>query len=93
MPSGSSHPWFAPSWPDCLLERFSNGAMVFNPCSGATHHLNDLALWTMERLARQPATTAILVQELGEESAAALAAMEGLVGELARLGLLTPWER
>ena len=66
--------------------------MVYNPCSGETHCLNELSAGVLRALADRPLTEAEVADLLGARSATASGAEEMLrqFGDLGLIELMTP---
>lgn len=84
--------WSTTGYETWLRTHHAESHLLFNPASGETHLLNDLAIQVLESLTRQPATLDELLQELdvtGAKESIRLA-YHRLLGDLDRLGLITP---
>ncbi|MBF0341834.1 MAG: HPr-rel-A system PqqD family peptide chaperone [Magnetococcales bacterium] len=87
--------WMASSDQPLIRERFEEAVFLFNPQSGETHVLNDMALSILELLENHPATLDEILQHHGIESPGAscgdvAGAIRALLAELDRQGLIAP---
>ena len=84
--------WYVPFAERLLREPFSVSVLLFNPASGKTHLLNELAMDLLDALAGGPASVGELVMRLDliSERETAEPQIRKLLRTLDRLGLIAP---
>jgi PqqD family protein of HPr-rel-A system len=87
--------WWAPNYSKLRIEIWADEAVVFNPQSGETHQLNDLAITALD-LMQQPFTLETLSKKIDkfyeiEDPKILTHQLKSLITQFDNLGLIEPY--
>ena len=78
--------WAAKNYPELLQETWDEETFIFNPASGHTHVLNEVATALLQNLAQTPSSSKTLIHDFLPDASAA--EQKILIQQLEQLELL-----